>query len=144
MLRKLFMSKNQKLIHHWEKEHHAIVVLATKVIESYNTNDLEKTKKHLKALNTLAVGHIMNEDIEFYKLLRDERRKDEETEKMITHFIQSFKNTKINLMNFLRKYTKDDVELDEEFFETFNEIVETLSKRIDYEERNLYKKLKTI
>jgi len=144
MIRKLFMSKNQKIVHHWEKEHHAIVVLATKVIETYNTNDHEKTRKHLKALNSLAVGHIMNEDIEFYKLLRDNSRKDNQTEQMIQEFTHSFKNTKLTLMNFLRKYTKDDAILDDEFFETFNKIVEILGKRIDFEEKNLYTKLKAI
>jgi hypothetical protein len=144
MIRKLFMSKNQKIVHHWEKEHHAIVVLATKVIESYNLNDQDKAKKHLKALNTLAVGHIMNEDIEFYKLLRDDKRKDDETEFMIQEFTRSFKNTKLTLMNFLRKYTKDDVALDDEFFETFNKIVDILGRRIDFEEKNLYKKLRQL
>jgi hypothetical protein len=144
MLKTLFMSKNQKIVHHWEKEHHDIVVLATKVIETYNTNEHKKTKKHLKALNSLAVGHIMNEDIEFYKLLRDTKRKDEEAEHMIQEFTTSFKDTKLTLMNFLRKYTKDEVELDDDFFDKFNKIVEVLSKRIEFEEKNLYRKLKSI
>jgi len=45
------------------------------------------------------------------------------------------------LRNFLRTYTKQDAVYDEEFFATFNTIVEALGERIEFEEKNLYKLL---
>jgi len=137
----LFASKNQKLVHKWKKEHHEIVVLATKVIEKYSTHHYDEAKKYLIELNSLAVEHIMDEDIQFFKLLREKRKKDKHIENMINEFTHSFKDTKLTLMNFLHKYTKDDVELDDEFFATFNKIVEVVGKRIAFEENNLYKTL---
>jgi meiotically up-regulated gene 157 (Mug157) protein len=63
---------------------------------------------------------------------------------MVKEFTNSFRNTKVTLMNFLHKYTKDDIELDDEFFETFNKIVEVLGQRIEFEENNLYAKLREL
>ena len=137
----IFASKNQKIVKKWKKEHQDIVILATKVIEAYNTHRYADAKKYLKDLNSLAVGHIMDEDIQFFKLLRDKRKQDSHIENMINEFTYSFKDTKLTLMNFLHKYTKDDVELDSEFFDTFNKIVDVVGKRIAFEEKNLYKEL---
>jgi len=138
----LFASKNQKLVKKWQKEHEEIVELAHKVIGEYSKNNHEGAKKALQKLNALAVDHVMNEDIEFYKLMRDDKRIDSKTEVLVDDFIRSFKKTKLALMEFLSKYSKPEVPLDDEFFKTFNEIVEVLAERINFEEKNLYSKLK--
>jgi len=138
----LFSSKNQKLVKKWQKEHEKIVELAHKVIGEYSKNNDAGAKKALKELNELAVDHVMNEDIEFYKLMRDEKRIDSKTEVLVDDFIKSFKQTKLALMGFLSKYSKDETPLDDEFFKTFNEIVDVLGERIDFEEKNLYYLLK--
>ena len=78
MFGSLFLSKNQKLVKKWEKEHEQIVVLAHKVIAAYSKNDYDAAKKELGLLNNLAVDHLMNEDIEFYRLLKDQKRADRE------------------------------------------------------------------
>jgi len=137
----LFSSKNKKLVKKWKKEHEEIVVLAHKVIAAYSKNKQQAAKNELKALNELAVDHVMNEDIEFYRLLKDKKRLDDTTEELVKDFTATFKDTKMTLMNFLTKYSKPEVELDEEFFTTFNAIVEVLAKRIAFEEENLYVKL---
>ena len=137
----LFSSKNKKLVKKWKKEHEEIVVLAHKVIAAYSKNNQQAAKNELKALNELAVDHVMNEDIEFYRLLKDKKRLDDTTEELVKDFTATFKDTKMTLMNFLTKYSKPEVELDEEFFTTFNAIVEVLAKRITFEEENLYVKL---
>jgi hypothetical protein len=137
-----FSSKNKKLVKKWQKEHERIVELAHKVIGEYSKNNHKAAKKAIKELNTLAVDHVMNEDIEFYKLMRDESRIDAKTEVLVDDFIKSFKQTKLALMAFLSKYAKEETPLDEEFFTTFNEIVEVLGERIEFEEKNLYSKLK--
>ena len=139
----LFSSKNQKLVKKWQKEHEDIVVLAHKIIAAYSKNDHKTAKKELQALNNLAVDHLMNEDIEFYRLLKDQKRLNGDTEVMVKDFTQTFKGTKMVLMNFLTKYSKPDTILDEKFFNTFNELVNILGERIAFEEENLYKQLDT-
>ena len=132
------MSKNQKLVKKWTKEHEQIVVLAHKVIGEYSKNNLKNTRGALNELNSLAVDHLMNEDIEFYRLLKDQKRLTPQNEILIREFTKTFKDTKKALMNFLTKYTREDVHLDNEFFETFNAIVGILGERIQFEETNLY------
>ena len=141
MFGSLFSSKNQKLVKKWEKEHEQIVVLAHKVIAEYSKNNPDGAKKELKILNDLAVDHLMDEDIQFYRLLKDQKRLDAKTEKLIHEFTKSFKGTKTALMGFLTKYSRPEAILDEEFFTSFNEIVGVLAKRITFEEENLYNKL---
>jgi len=144
MLENLFASKTKKLVHKWEKEHQEIVVLATKVIQHYSKHEYKKAKSYLVKLNNIAVDHVMDEDIQFFKLLHDKAKNDSKTAQMVKEFTNSFRNTKVTLMNFLHKYTKDDIELDDEFFETFNKIVEVLGQRIEFEENNLYAKLREL
>ena len=134
-------SENQKLVHTWKDEHKEIVVLAHKVIKEYSTNHHEAAKKALVALNELTVQHLMVEDIELYRIQKDGDSVDEEAHKSVDEFIKSFKGTKLALMTFLTKYTKPEVELDEKFFNTFNNLVGVLAQRIAYEENNLYSKL---
>ena len=143
MFGNFFLSKNQKLVKKWEKEHKEIVVLAHKVIAAYSENDHKQAKKELKALSELAVDHVMNEDIEFYRLLKDQIRNDSKTEKMVKEFTKSFKGTKLALMNFLTKYSRPETVLDDEFFTAFNDLVGILGERIAFEEENLYIKMRT-
>lgn len=141
MFESFFSSKNQKLVKKWEKEHEQIVVLAHAVIAAYSKNDHTAAKKELSALNNLAVDHIMNEDIEFYRLLKDDTRLNDTTRKSVKEFTTTFKGTKITLMNFLTKYSRAETELDQEFFDTFNTLVGILGERIAFEEKNLYSQL---
>jgi hypothetical protein len=142
MFGSLFESKNQKLVHKWKKEHKEIVVLATRVIEAYEQNDHDKAKQALKALNTLAVDHVMDEDLKFFNLMKEESDKiDKHTQRMVEDFVQGFKHTKVSLMNFLAKYANSDVPLDGKFYITFKELVDILAQRISFEESNLYSKL---
>jgi len=142
MFGSLFESKNQKLVHKWKKEHEEIVVLATKVIEAYEGNDHDKAKQALKALNVLAVDHVMDEDLKFFNLMKEESdRIDKHTQRMVKDFVHSFKHTKVSLMNFLAKYANSDVPLDGTFYITFKELVDILAQRISFEEANLYSKL---
>ena len=143
MLGTLFPSKSKKLVKKWTKEHKAIVKLATQVIENYNAGDYDACKKALKELDDLAVDHVMNEDIEFYRLLRKEGALDMDTVDMVHTFTRTFKGTKVTLMNFLNKYSMPDTPLDDEFFENFKGLVAVLGERIAFEENNLYSKLRS-
>jgi len=142
MFGSLFESKNQKLVHKWEEEHQKIVALATKVIEAYGEDDQPAAKQALQELSSLAVDHVMDEDLKLFKLMKEESKKiDAKTQMMVDDFVQSFKHTKVALMNFLAKYSKEDVPLDEKFYTTFRELVDILLQRISFEESNLYSKL---
>lgn len=141
MFSSFFSSKEQKLVKKWSKEHEQIVALATDVIEEYSKNSLNVAKKKLKELNKITTDHIMDEDLEFYRLEKDGTQIDDATIKLIHEFEETFKGTKVPLMQFLTKYTKDDAILDENFFHSFNELVAILGKRIEFEETNLYAEL---
>ncbi len=134
----LFLSKNQRLIKKWKKEHERIVLLAHKVIAEYSKNNHKKAKKILISLNNLAIDHIIDEDLKFYKLLNGEQRILPERRASIEDFIDTFKDIKIELMSFLTKYTRKDSILDDKFFQKFNELAEVLIERIKYEEKNIY------
>ena len=134
----LFESKEKKLVKRWKKEHENLVILGNKVIAEYVKNNQEKSKMYLKQFVDQAMDHLTSEDIEMFKLLRGSGLEDRKIEKMIEDFQRSFKDTKSTLMKFLAVYVKPETELDDQFFETFQKIMEILAKRIDYEESNLY------
>ena len=138
MFSSLFLSKNQKLIKQWKKEHEKIVLLTYKVIAEYSKNNHKKAKKILKSLSNLTIDHVTDEDIQFYKLLADKDRLTSKNKKHIEEFIDTFKDVKITLMQFLTKYTSDETPLDDEFFTTLNQLAEILIERIKFEESNLY------
>ncbi|NPA59116.1 MAG: hypothetical protein GXO30_01415, partial [Epsilonproteobacteria bacterium] len=137
----IFGTKNQKLVKSLTKEHEKIVVLAHKIIADYSHDDAKTLKKHLIELRTVAINHLMTEDIEFYRLLKDKERLNEDIKNNVHTFTDSFHDTKVVLRDFLRKYAKDGASYDKEFFTTFNTIVDVLGKRIEFEEDNLYKLL---
>jgi len=141
MLSGLFQSRNQKLVKKWKAEHVKMVELAHKILGEYAKGEQAKAKKYLKEFSNIGMDHIVSEDIEFFKLVRDPDHTDLRTEKMVKEFKDSFGDTKETLMRFLAKYTPKDVELDDEFFQTFNAIVKILGERIEFEENNLYFRL---
>jgi hypothetical protein len=104
----------------------------------------QTAKKRLKALKSLVIEHIMNEDIEIYRLMKDEKRIDIQTEALVDEFLQSFKKTKLSLIAFLENAAKPETKLDDTFFVTFKDIMKVVVKRIDFEEKNLYSKLEKI
>jgi hypothetical protein len=134
----LFPSKNKKLVSKWKKEHEKMVELAHKVIAEYVKNNPKGAKKHLRTLSAIAADHLADEEIEFYKMLNDPKRNDPQTREEVGTFQRTFKEVKPTLMKFLSKYSRDEEELDETFFDTFNSIVEVLAQRIEFEETHLY------
>jgi hypothetical protein len=140
----LFLSKNQKLVKRWQKEHRQIVSLVHDFSSAYMEDRHQTAKKRLKALKSLVIEHIMNEDIEIYRLMKDEKRIDIQTEALVDEFLQSFKKTKLSLIAFLENAAKPETKLDDTFFVTFKDIMKVVVKRIDFEEKNLYSKLEKI
>jgi len=139
----IFLTKNQKLVKKWTKEHEKIVSLTNMVIAEYSKNNHKKAKKLLIELNNLVVDHVTDENIEFFKLQRDtENKLSNKNTLLINEFIKTFADVKKDLMKFLTKYTKKDTPLDDTFFDTLNKLAEILLERIKYEESKLYNVLK--
>jgi len=134
----LFLTKNQKLVRKWTKDHENIVLLTNQVIAEYSKNNHKKAKKLLVNLNNLVVDHVTDENIEFYKLLKDEDRLSIKNKAYTEEFIETFAEIKKDLMAFLTKYTRKDVALDDEFFEELTTLADVLVERIQYEESKLY------
>ena len=137
----IFPSKNKKLVKRWIKEHREIASLSGEIIKACEKGDFKKAKKKLNKLDDITIEHIMQEDLSFYKLQRNPEKLRDETLKEIEEFIKTFGSTKTALMDFISKYAKDDVELDEKFIKTFKIIVDIVGERIAFEENNLYKAL---
>ena len=134
-------SKNQKLVKKWKHEHEEIVVYAHKIIAAYSLDNKAEVRKDLIALREIAVEHLMREDIELFRLVHKGENVEAKTGKLISEFTETFRDTKSALLAFLRKYTQENADLDDKFFDNFNEIVAVLAKRIDFEEKNLYTSL---
>jgi len=137
-----FIPKNKRMINKWHNEHIKIIDLIYDIVEEYENNNQKTAKKHIKQLNNLTVKHIMDEDIEFFRILKKSKNTDKETEEMIRDFVTSFKKTKLLLIKFLSHYSKPEVVLDSIFFKQFSEITKAVRERIQFEEKNVYSKLK--
>jgi len=138
LLSSLFLSKNQKLVKKWTKEHEKIVLLIHNVLAEYSKNNHKNAKKELILLNHLVIDHVTEENIEFYKLLKDKNWISMKNRKYTEEFVATFKDMRLDLMKFLTHYTKKKTPLDDKFFDSLNEISEILRERIDFEEENLY------
>ncbi len=140
MLTGLFQTKNQKMVKKWKSEHVKMVELAHRVLGEYAKGEHRQAKKYLKDFSKIGMDHVVSEDIEFFKLVR-EADVDERTRAMAEDFVKSFGDVKETLMKFLGKYTLEETPLNEEFFDTFSAIVKILGERIEYEEGNPYFRL---
>ena len=138
MLSSLFLSKNQKLVKKWTKEHEEIVLLIHEVLAEYSKNNHKNAKRALITLNHLVIDHVTDENIEFYRLFKDKKRLSIKNRKSTEEFVATFKEMRLDLMRFLTLHTKEETVLDDSFFDTLNEIADILRERIDFEEENLY------
>jgi hypothetical protein len=136
----LFDSRPKRLVKKWKKEHEDLVITGKKILAEYVKGNTKEAKKLLKKFVNMAMDHLTSEDTEFYKILKDPTS-DRITVDLVVDFEESFKDTKNTLMKFLAKYVRDENPLDDEFFDTFSKIMDVLTNRIDYEERNLYFRL---
>jgi hypothetical protein len=145
-------SKNSDsdLMHHakdvkrWRKEHEALKKQAGRIVEDYKKGETERAREDLKKLETLALQHLMSEDIRFYEMKKavEAEQKDTPENRAILaamqEFEESFRGTKQVLIKFFSHYKKPDVPLDAQFEEDFGGIVNAVVARIEFEESTLY------
>ncbi len=141
MFSSIFLTKNQKLVNKWTKEHEQMILLANKLLAEHAKNNHKKAKKLLQKFTDITVDHVTDENIEFFKLLRDEDNLSIRSKKSTEEFVSTFKETQRSLIQFLSKYNKAHKVLDKEFLDTLTQIIDILHERIKYEEENLYELL---
>ena len=140
--KKKSLAHNSKKVKKWHKEHEKLSGCAMDIVDAYEKKDLDQTRKHLLKLQDMAFGHLMDEDLTFFELLEKAEASDiQENQEIIDamkEFRRSFLDVKSALIHFLIKYTNPENELDEEFKQTLDAIIEALVNRIEFEENNLY------
>jgi len=112
--------------------------LVHKVLAEYSKNNHKGAKKVLIELNNIVVDHVTDENVEFFKILKDKERYSLKNREATEEFVSTFKDTRLELMKFLTHHTKKKTILDDNFFNTLNEIADVLGERIKFEEENLY------
>lgn len=127
----------------WEGEHKHLAQEAMAVVEYYEKQDMKKAKKHLVKLQSLALNHLMDEDVTFSDLFK--KAEDTETDQAIVASMKEFRKTFIDtkkvLIRFFIHYTDPNTELDAKFKAQLDAIIQALVKRIEFEEKTLYPKM---
>ena len=134
---------NHGKVKKWQGEHKLLAKEAVAVVEYYDKQDMKKAKKHLAKLQSLALNHLMDEDVTFSDLFK--KAKDTDTDLEIVdsmkEFRKTFVDTKKVLIHFFIHYTSPDVALDATFKAKLEAIIGALVKRIEFEESTLYPKI---
>ncbi len=138
--RKKDLVHNSKKVKKWQAEHKALATLAVKTVEYYEANELKKAKKELGKLQSVALNHLMDEDVTFTELFKKAQKNhtDQSILDAIREFRKSFTDTKKVLIHFFIHYTDPSVVLDDVFIEKLKGIIDALVQRIEFEEKNLY------
>jgi len=129
---------DKKLISKFHKDHQKLVELIKTTHEAIETGNIKKSKKYLIKLRVAILEHFMEEDIKLYLYLKKYYKEDINTLRTVEMFEETIKDTQRDVLSFLSKYSKEEVELDAEFKEKFLVIVQKLSARIKTEESKLY------
>ncbi len=138
--RKKDIAHNSKKVRKWQAEHKALATHAVKTVQYYENNELKKAKKQLIKLQSVALNHLMDEDVTFSELFKkaDSTYTDQHIVESMKEFRRSFIDIKKVLIHFFIHYTDPSVELDSVFIEKLKGIIDALVQRIEFEEKNLY------
>jgi len=138
--RKKDLAHNSKKVKKWQAEHKALAKLAVNTVSYYENNNLKKAKKELGRLQSVALNHLMDEDVTFSELFKkaDSTNTDKVIVEAMKEFRKSFIDTKKVLIHFFIHYTDPNVSLDEAFIIKLKGIIDALVQRIEFEETNLY------
>ena len=134
------IAHNSKKVKKWQAEHKALATHAVKTVDLYEAKQFKKAKKQLVKLQSVALKHLMDEDITFMELFHkaENNTVDQSILRAINDFRRSFTDTKKVLVHFFIYYTDPRTDLDHEFLEKLKGIIEALVARIEFEEQNLY------
>ena len=137
------LAHNHGKVKKWEGEHQHLAKEAMAVVEYYDKNEMKKAKKHLVKLQSLALNHLMDEDVTFSDLLKkaEDTATDQEIVASMKEFRKTFTDTKKVLIHFFIYYTSESAELDAKFKSQLDGIIDALVKRIEFEESTLYPKI---
>jgi len=134
------LSKNSKKVKKWQGEHRALANYAGKIVDAYDRGNTKKARKLLDKLQTIALKHLMDEDVTFFELFKKSANAEQDKEILasIKKFRESFIDTKKALFYFFIYYTDEKNELNQIFKDKLDGIIDALVQRIEFEENNLY------
>lgn len=131
-----------KVVQQWEDEHKRLVVLGTRVLKLYEEGDTEKTREALREFAQAAREHFKSEFIQLTALFNSHEFTDRETKEAIRRFKTTFQETQKTLLKFLAIHCRPGHPLDRQFITTFSTIMGLLGERVQFEESDLYRRLK--
>ena len=129
---------DKKLISKFHKDHHKLIEMIKTTHEAIEANNIKKSKKYMTKLRMAILEHFMEEDIKLYWYLKRYYKKDTDTLNTVEMFENTIKDIQRDVLAFLSKYSKEDVELDLIFKEKFIAMVKEFGTRIKTEEDKLY------
>ncbi len=129
---------NKKLIDKFHKDHHKLLELIKTTNEAIESGNVKKSKKYLMKLRMALLEHFMEKDIKLYWYLKRYHKKDTHKLNTVEMFEITIKDIQKEILSFLSKYSKEDVELDDMFKGKFLVLVKKFSTRIKTEENKLY------
>ena len=138
--RKKDLAHQSKKVKKWQAEHKALATLAVNTVSYYENNNLKKAKKELGRLQSVALNHLMDEDVTFSELFKkaDNTNTDKVIVEAMKEFRKSFIDIKKVLIHFFIHYTDPKVVLDDIFIIKLKGIIDALVQRIEFEETHLY------
>ena len=129
---------DKKLISKFHKDHQKLIEIIKTAHEAIEANNIKKSKKYLIKLRMAILEHFMEEDIKLYWYLTRYYKEDSNKLNTVEMFKSTIKDIQRDVLSFLSKYSKEDVELDAKFKEKFIAIVKEFGTRIETEESKLY------
>ncbi len=129
---------DKKLISKFHKDHLKLLELIRTTNEAIETGNIKKSKKYLIKLRMAILEHFMEEDIKLYCYLKRYYKKDPDTLNTVEMFEETIKDIQRDVLSFLSRYSKEEVELDGLFQRKFLATVKEFAVRIKTEESKLY------
>ena len=129
---------DKKLISKFHKDHQKLIELIKTTHEAIEANNIKRSKKYLIKLRMSILEHFMEEDIKLYWYLKRYYKKNPDTLNTVEMFEETIKDIQRDVLSFLSKYSKEDIELDGLFKRKFLATVKEFATRIKTEESKLY------
>ena len=130
------INKKFRFLRSWENEHKEIVFLMQSIVLSFRKDSDKKIHKKIEKLAILLESHFTHEELGleyFYKHNKN-------IQDSIKEFNADFKSVQKSVQSFFE--VNKDKPIDDRFITHFISLKENISKRLCFEEANLFIKLK--
>jgi len=130
---------DESLVVSLTEEHQKLLTIFGKISEASTKNNSREVKKQLAIFKDLLRSHLLKENTLLYIYLKHVTKSDESTNNLIVDMQQEMGTIGGVVFNFVKKWSDSSVGVYGSQFENeLSNIGETLIRRIENEERNLY------